>query len=133
MSCGTYPGPEVIHKRLQMSIFNILAFVALAAVTPMVQAKPPCPGNVDSVRVGLIRDGQIIVPVIINETGPYDFLLDTGAQYTTVDLALAKALDLKIKGTTGVFGVGSFAQTPFTELELVRAGSETVERLMAVI
>jgi hypothetical protein len=117
-----------------MSSFKNLVFAGLAAATvSIVNAEPHCPGNVDSLRPRLIQNAQIIVPVTINHTGPYDFLLDTGAQITTVDPALAKVLDLKIEGTTGVIGVGNYARTPFTTLDSVQAGSQVVERVMAVI
>jgi hypothetical protein len=117
-----------------MSIFKSLVFAGLAAAAlAAVNAEPHCPGNVDSLRPRLIENVQIIVPVTINRSGPYDFLLDTGAQITTVDPALAKALDLKIEGTTGIIGVGNYARTPFTRLDSVQAGSEVVEQVMAVI
>jgi Aspartyl protease len=117
-----------------MSIFKSLVFASLAAATiSIVNAEPHCPGNVDSLRLRLIQNAQIIVPITINHTGPYDFLLDTGAQITTVDPVLAKALALKIEGTTGIIGVGNYARTPFTRLDSVRAGSQVVEQVMAVI
>jgi predicted aspartyl protease len=133
MTCGTYPGSGGIRIKLQMTTFKRLVLVCLAATASMVQAEPLCPRNIEDVPIRLIRNAQIIVPVTINHTGPYDFLLDTGAQYTTVDPALAKALDLKIEGTTGIFGVGSFARIPFTTLDSVQTGSEKVEGLIAVI
>ena len=110
----------------------LFAGLAAAAVS-IVNAKPHRPGNVDSLRPRLIQNVQIIVPVTINHSGPYDFLLDTGAQITTVDPALAKTLDLKIEGTTAIIGVGNYARTPFTRLDSVQAGSEVVEQVMAVI
>jgi Aspartyl protease len=116
-----------------MSIFKSLILVCLSATVSIVNAEPHCPGNVDSLRLRLIQNVQIIVPVTINKNGPYDFLVDTGAQITTVDPTLAKALDLKIEGTTGIIGVGNYARTPFTTLDSVQAGSEVVEQLMAVI
>src|SRR6201993_2186338 len=117
-----------------MSILKSLVFASLAAATlSIVNAEPHCPGNVDSLRPRLIQNAQIIVPVTINQSGPYDFLLDTGAQITTVDPALAKALELKIEGTTGIIGVGNFARTPFTTLRSVQAGSGVVEQVMSVI
>jgi hypothetical protein len=116
-----------------MAIFKSLAFAGLAATVSIVNAEPRCPGNVDSLRLRLIENVQIIVPVTINRSGPYDFLVDTGAQITTVDPALAKALDLKIEGTTGIIGVGNYARTPFTTLDSVQAGPGVAENVMAVI
>ena len=116
-----------------MSNSKSLVLAVLAAAVSMVNAEPHCPGNLDSLRLRLIENVQIIVPVTINHSGPYDFLLDTGAQITTVVPALAKALDLKIEGTTGIIGVGNYARTPFTTLDSVQAGSQVVEQVMAVI
>jgi len=116
-----------------MSLFRSLVFAVLAVTPSIVNAEPHCPGNVDSLRLRLIQNVQIVVPVTINHSGPYDFLVDTGAQITTVDPALAKALDLKIEGTTGIIGVGNYARTPFTKLDSVQAGSSAVEQVMAVI
>src|SRR6516162_10567481 len=116
-----------------MLIFKSLVFAGLAATVSIVNAEPHCPGNIDSLRLRLIENAQIIVPVAINGTGPYDFLVDTGAQITTVDPALAEALNLKIEGTTGIIGVGNYARTPFTTLDSVQAGPGVVERVMAVI
>jgi Aspartyl protease len=114
-------------------IFRSLIFGSLAVTVCLVNAEPHCPGNVDSLRPRLIENVQIIVPVTINHLGPYDFLLDTGAQISTVDPAVAKALNLKMEGTTGIIGVGNYARTPFTRLDSVQAGSEVVDHVMAVI
>jgi hypothetical protein len=116
-----------------MSILKSLMFAGLSATVSIVNAEPHCPGNVDSLRLRLIENVQIIVPVTINRSGQYDFLVDTGAQITSVDPALAKALNLKIEGTTGIIGVGNYARTPFTTLDSVQAGPGVVEQVMAVI
>jgi hypothetical protein len=73
------------------------------------------------------------VPITINHTGPYDFLVDTGAQVTTVDPALAAELQLKSQGTASVTGVGVYARAQLTELDTVKAGSQEVEKVLAVI
>ena len=81
----------------------------------------------------LVQRSQIVVPVTINHTGPYDFLVDTGAQVTTVDPALAAELHLKTQGMAGVTGVGVYARAPLTQLESVDAGSHVLENVLAVI
>src|SRR6202030_1766920 len=111
-----------------MSTFKWLASIALAAaILPVLRAEPHCPGNVASLRLRLVQRSQIIIPVKINHTGPYDFLVDTGAQVTTVDPALAAELHLRTQGTVGVTGVGVYAPAPLTQLESVDAGSHIVE------
>ena len=119
-----------------MSNLNLKWLVALtlAAVSlSVVKAEPHCPGNVNSLPLRLVQRSQIVVPVTINHTGPFDFMVDTGAQVMTVDPALAAELNLKMQGTAGVTGVGVYARAPLTELDEVEAGSHVVEKVLAVI
>jgi hypothetical protein len=117
-----------------MSNLNWLVGLSLTAVLlPAAQAEPHCPGNVDILPMRLIQHSQIVVQVTINHTGPYDFMVDTGAQVTTVDPALAAELHLETRGTAGVVGVGVYARASLTQLDSVEAGSHVVEKVLAVI
>jgi hypothetical protein len=117
-----------------MSTFKSLASIALtAAILPALHAEPHCPGNVPSLRLRLVQRSQIIVPVTINHTGPYDFLVDTGAQVTTVDPALAAELHLKIEGTTGFVGVDFRTRPSFAHLDTLEAGSHATANPLVVI
>jgi hypothetical protein len=117
-----------------MSNFKLFFTLGCAAAAlPVMYAEPHCPGNVNSVPLRLVQRSQIVVPVMINHSGPYDFMVDTGAQVTTVDPALAAALHLQTQGTAGVTGVGVYARAFLTQLDLVEAGSHSVEKVMAVI
>ena len=117
-----------------MSTFKWLASIALtAAMLPALHAEPRCPGNVASLRLRLVQRSQIIVPVTINHTGPYDFLVDTGAQVTTVDPALAAELHLKIEGTIGFVGVGFRTRPSFAHLDLLETGSHPLVNPLVVI
>src|SRR5580700_7313819 len=105
-----------------MSNLNWLVGLSLTAVLlPAAQAEPHCPGNVDSLPMRLIQHSQIVVQVTINHTGPYDFMVDTGAQVTTVDPALAAELHLKIEGTTGFVGIGFRTRPSFAHLDTLEA------------
>jgi Aspartyl protease len=119
---------------ISMSAFKWLASVTLAATAfPVLQAEPHCPGNVASLRVRLVERSQMIAPVTINHTGPYDFLVDTASQITMVDPSLAAELHLKIQGTNGVVGVGFRALAPFAQLDLLQVGSRAIaDPLVAV-
>ena len=117
-----------------MSTCKWLSPIALAAaILPVVHAEPHCPGNVPSLRFRLVQRSQIIVPVTINHSGPYDFLVDTGAQITTVDPALAGELRLKIEGTTGFVGVGFRTRPSFAHLDILEAGSHAVANPLIVV
>jgi hypothetical protein len=80
-----------------------------------------------------VQDALIVVPIEINHSRPYDFLIDTGAQVTTIEPSLAVELGLKPQGTTGVGGVGIYARTDYTYLGLIEAGRHSVPNAIAVI
>jgi hypothetical protein len=66
------------------------------------------------------------VRVVINHTGPFDFLVDTGTQFTVVDPLLAAELHLKTQGSAEVVGVGFSTHASFAYLDLLEAGSHSV-------
>ena len=110
-----------------MSLIKCLASISLAAIAlPTLHSEPHCPGNIASLPFHLIHRSRIIVPVVINHTGPYEFLLDTGAGSTIVDPALATELHLKTQGPAEVVGVGYNTHTSFAYLDLLNAGSHSV-------
>jgi hypothetical protein len=117
-----------------MSTLKWLASITLAAaILPVLHAEPHCLGNVPSLRLRLVRRSQIIVPVQINHTGPYDFLVDTGAQVTTVDSALAAELHLTLEGRIGLVGIGFHTHPSFAHLEILEADSHATANPMVVV
>jgi len=104
-----------------------------AAPLSRVNAESHCPGNVTSLPLRLVQGSQLIVPITINHQGPYDFLVDTGAQVTTVDPKLATELQLATKEKASVTGVAVHTRAPLTQLESVEAGSHAVANVLAVI
>ena len=74
----------------------ILAFLIIgagnagAAVPP--DERPP-------IRIRVIHDRFVLVPVMVNETGPHSFLLDTGATSTMLSPTLVKRLRLSNAGS----------------------------------
>ena len=117
-----------------MPTFQWLASITLAAaILPVLHAEPHCPGDVASLRFRLVWRSKIIVPVKINHTGPYDFLVDTGAQVTTVDSALAAELHLTMEGTIGLVGVGYNTHPAFAHLEILEAGSHATANPMVLV
>jgi hypothetical protein len=117
-----------------MSFIKCVATMSLAAtILPALQAEPHCPGNAASIHFRLGQRSRIIVPVVINRTGPYEFLVDTGTGSTIVDPALASELHLKTHGSAEVVGVGSSTQASFAYLDLLEAGSYSVTNHLVVV
>ncbi len=110
-----------------MSLIKCLASISLAAITlPTLHSQPRCPGNIASLPFHLVQRYRIILPVVINHTGPYPFLLDTGTGFTIVDPLLATELHLKTQGPAEVVGVGFSTHASFAYLDLLEAGSHSV-------
>jgi hypothetical protein len=93
---------------------------------PILHSETHCPGNLASLPFHLAHNSRIIVPVVINRIGPFDFLVDTGTQFTVVDPLLAAELHLKTQGLAEVVGVGFSTHASFAYLDLLEAGSHSV-------
>jgi hypothetical protein len=110
-----------------MTTFQWLASLVLAAtIVPPLAAEAHCPGNVASVPFRLVNRHWIVLALSIDHTGPYNFLLDSGAQITMIDPSLATALHLDTQGRAEVVGVGSGQSASYAQLDLVEAGSHSV-------
>ena len=117
-----------------MSLFKCLLLASLVSQTlPAARGEAHCPGNVASLTLRLVQGALIVVPIEINHSRPYDFLIDTGAQVTTIEPSLAMELGLKAQGTTGVGGVATYARTAYSYLGLIEAGQHSVPNAIAVI
>lgn len=117
-----------------MSFFRCLGSLVLAALAlPIVQAESRCPANVTSLPLRLMQSSLIVVSVQINHSGPFDFIVDTGAQISTIDTSLAAELGLKTEGTTGSGGVATFSRSEFAHLPLLQVGNHTVIDSLAVL
>jgi len=117
-----------------MSLIKCLAAISLAAITlPTLHSQPRCPGNIASLPFHLVQGSLIIVPVVINHTGPYEFLVDTGTRFTTVNPSLATELHLKTQAPIGVEGVGFSTHASFAHLDLLEAGSHSIANHPVVV
>ena len=65
---------------------------------------------------------QMVVSVLVNHSGPYDFLVDTGTQMTVVDRALAADLHLASTGKANVAGVSVEGAASYAKLDSLAVG-----------
>jgi Aspartyl protease len=123
-----------MKHRLSVGRTQLIVAVSLANfILPVLQAESGCPGSAASVTPRLVQRALIIIPVRVNQTGPYDFMVDTGSQVTVIDPLLALELDLKPQGTVGLISVDSYAQASVTVLDRLEVGSNVVEKPLAVV
>jgi hypothetical protein len=117
-----------------MSLIKCLASISLAATTlPTLHAESHCPGNVASLPFHVVQRSKIIVPVVINHTGPYEFLVDTGTGSTIVDPLLATELHLETRGSTELVGVAYSMHGSLANVEMLEAGPHSVANHPVVV
>jgi hypothetical protein len=121
-----YPFPR---RRIRCWFAVSLALIVL----PSLEAESRCPGSVASVTPRFVQQALIVIPVRINQAGPFDFMVDTGSQVTVIDPSLASQLDLKPQGRVGLVSVASFAQAPVTVLDRLEADSKVVDKSLVVV
>jgi hypothetical protein len=102
-------------------------------VLPSAEAEPHCPGSVASVTPRFVQHALIVIPVRINQAGPFDFMVDTGSQVTVIDPSLASQLDLKPQGRVGLVSVASSAQASVAVLDSLEADSKVVDKPFVVV
>jgi Aspartyl protease len=116
-------------RRIPWSFAVSLALIVL----PSIEAESRCPGSVASVTPRFVQHALIVIPVRINQAGPFDFMVDTGSQVTVIDPSLASQLDLKPQGRVGLVSVASFAQASVAVLDSLEADSKVVDKPFVVV
>ena len=116
-----------------MSLIKHLAFLSFCAITLPAHARPYCPGNIPSLPLRFVAGVLIVIPLHLNGLGPYEFVVDTGAQVTTVDASLAAELGLRAQGTTGVSGVATYGRSAYAYLNRIEVGQYSVPHALVVI
>src|ERR1700739_683611 len=110
------------------------SLVLAASIATTLSAESHCPGNVESVPLHFVNGYQMVVAVSVNHSGPYDFLLDTGTQFTIVDPSLASELRLNAaQGSVPVDGIGFHTTASSARLDQLAIGSHTVAHLEALV
>jgi Aspartyl protease len=112
----------------------LLVSVTLATVTlSTLLAESHCPAGIASVTPRFVQRALIVIPVRINQKGPFDFMVDTGSQVTVVDPSLAQELGLKAQGTVGLITVASYMHASLTVPDTLEAASHVVEKPLVVV
>lgn len=114
-------------------IQSLVALSLALSFLPTIEAEPRCPGNVARIRPRIVGRSLVIVPVMLNSSGPYDFVLDTGARLTIVDRSLASELHLARLGPTHVTGVGTYMNAEYGGLETLQAGTHAIKQPLILI
>lgn len=73
--------------------------------------------------------GRVLIPVKINGRGPYRFIVDTGANHSTISPDLARELGLKAdtRSLITLDGITGASQVTFVSIDRLQAGDLTLE------
>lgn len=115
----------------RLRLLSLLALFLLASNT--VSGEKACPANVAPVQYHSLAHAHIGVFVRINNSCPYEFLVDTGAQISVVEPALANELKLEPVGTLNVVTVTSDVEVPLVSAAFVEVGPVSVQAMRMAV
>ncbi|PZQ54451.1 MAG: hypothetical protein DI570_23085 [Phenylobacterium zucineum] len=110
---------------------------ALPAASALAQTAPPVvePPDADEPPTELdttqSKNEHMLAPVEINGQGPFQFVIDTGANASCVSHSLMKRLDLKTHETAPVHTVVGVTNRPVVVLDELRVGPRNRKRVRA--
>jgi hypothetical protein len=108
------------------SLFGFLTVVTFFPAMAQVPEPTALTPNIVTAKIKLNDLSMIIVPVSINGSGPYDFMLDTGCAKTIVDRKLAGELGLPRVGEKTVVGVLTSARMQVVHVNLLSVAGARV-------
>jgi hypothetical protein len=79
--------------------------------------------------------GRVVVPAMVNGKGPFRFIVDTGATYSTVSPGLVRALGLKPAEVPAIVvnGITGTAQVSAVTIDTLQTGDLIVDGLVAPV
>lgn len=108
------------------SLFILLSCLVCSAAVAAAQDRIAPTPQIVTTNIRLDERSTIIVPVSINGSAPYDFMLDTGSSKTIVDRKLAAELGLPLVGETIMRGVFSSVKMRVVHVNSLSVDGATV-------
>lgn len=108
--------------------------LALGALSPLAAQTPEAgpaltPPVQSTLAAGDDGASRMTVPVFVNGQGPFQFVIDTGADRTVVSKELAEKLALKKSGTMRVHAMGGAGRADMVKIDQLRVSNRTMARL----
>lgn len=122
--------------RIPFALFSLASCLAAplgaqtTAPTATSEAAAPAPG-VEEIATGVDRSLRMTVPVLVNGQGPFQFVVDTGADRTVISEELAKKLDLPKAGTATLHAMGGVADVNLVRINTVQVSSNIARKIRA--
>lgn len=111
----------------------LVPFVSLMVALPLLTGQDGTQqaSQVDVIEIGIDREARMTVPVQIGKHGPFDFMIDTGAQNTVLSTRLATRLALPITGRAKLTGIAGSEMVDTVELDQIDLGKRSYYGLLA--
>jgi len=120
----------ILPGRCPLPVLSLL-LLAMVALPGSLSAQVKQTNEIIKFR---LRDGYlIVVQTMVNGTGPYSFLLDTGTTRTVIDPDLALQLRAPAIGAASITTVLHVRQDKLVQLENLEMGEASVSSLAAVV
>lgn len=110
-----------------------LSALLLAAILLPLAGKAQTQQSKGLVKFQLRDKYLIVVQAMVNGTGPFRFLLDTGSTHTVISPDLARRLQAPIIGEAALTTVSDMHKDRLARLREIRVGEATVSELGAVV
>jgi hypothetical protein len=92
-----------------------------------------CPGGIPDLHPRLVAGALLVVPVMVDGSGPYDFMVDTGSQLNVLDPSLAAQLHLETQAHIGLFTTASVKEASVAVLDLLQVGLYAIQHPLAAV
>lgn len=102
-----------------------------AALDPGAPVEPVAEDLLFASPTRLDHIGRVTVMVTVNDRGPFRFIVDTGANYSTVSPRLLTELGLQAKPGSSILvdGITGSAQVPAVSIRKLQAGSLVIDNM----
>ena len=89
------------------------------------------PSTADAIATGLDGALRMTVPVMINGQGPFQFVVDTGADHTVISEEIANRLNLPQAGTAKLHAMGGSADVHLVKINTVQVSTNIARHVRA--
>jgi predicted aspartyl protease len=118
--------------RIKHSIFLSLGVIALASGAAQAESIPtPIVPVGDVISVEEDASQRMTVPVMVNDEGPFQFVIDTGADRTVISSELAERLGLADAGKARLHAMGGERDVRIVAIDSVKVSTNTARDVRA--
>lgn len=114
--------------KYEMTVIAAIALVA-ATTTRAETVEPLAPA--DLVATGLDLGLRMTVPVMVNGLGPFQFVIDTGADRTVISTELAERLSLPASGSAKLHAMGGTRSVDIVTIDTLSVSTNTARNVRA--